>query len=64
MPMDHKKVEAIRHLVWHCLSPHTAEAAGLSLAQLQQFAAFGLMLSEAQLNALARYLNVEHGVSR
>ena len=33
--MDRSKIEAIRHLVWHCLSPHTAEFAGLTLGQLQ-----------------------------
>ena len=62
--MDSSKIEAIRHLVWHCLSPHTATAADLTLSQLQQFAANGLMLSEAQLNALARHLRVSHGVSK
>ena len=61
--MDRSKVKAIRHLVWHCLSPHTADAAGLTLSQLQQFAANGFMPSEAQLNALARHVRVEQGLS-
>jgi len=60
--MNSSKIEAIRHLVWHCLSPHTAAAAGLTLSQLQQFAAHGFMPSEAQLNALSRYLRVEQGL--
>ena len=60
--MDSSKIKAIRHLVWHCLSPHTAEAAGLTLSQLQQFAASGFTPSEAQLNALARYLRIEQGL--
>ena len=54
--MDSSRIKAIRHLVWHCLSPHTAAAAGLTLSQLQQFAAISFTPSEEQLNALARYL--------
>jgi hypothetical protein len=60
--MDSIKIKAIRHLVWHCLSPHTAEFAGMTLAQLQQFAAGAFTPSEAQLNSLARYLRIEQGL--
>ena len=62
--MDNSKIEAIRHLVWHCLSPHVAAAAGLTLSQLQQFAAKGFTPSEEQLNALSRHLRIEHGLAR
>ena len=62
--MDSIKIKAIRHLVWHCLSPHTAEFAGLTLSQLQQFAAGAFTPSEEQLRALARYLRIEQGLVR
>ena len=30
------KAEAVKNRIWHSLSPETAAAAGLSLAELQQ----------------------------
>ena len=57
--MNSSKIKAIRQLAWHCLSSHTAEFAGLTLSQLQQFAAGGFTPSEEQLNSLARYFRIE-----
>jgi len=50
--------EAVRRRVWHALSPHTAEAAGVSLATLQQFITGSASLSEQQIGDLARYFGM------
>ena len=44
----------LRDRVWLSLSPQTANAAGMTLAQLQQFTLGGYSPTQVQLNALAR----------
>ena len=52
------KAEAVKNRIWHSLSPETAAAAGLSLAELQQVIAGTVTLSEQQINALARHFGI------
>jgi hypothetical protein len=51
-------VEIVRKRAWHSLSPQTAAAAGMSLAQLQQFVAGGFHPTPEQIEALARRLGL------
>ena len=50
--------QRVRHRVWFSISPQTAEAAGLTIPQLQQFAGGMKTLTSAQVAALARCLGV------
>ena len=52
------KAEAVKNRIWHSLSPETAAAAGLSLAELQQVIAGTVTLSEQQIHALARHFGI------
>ena len=52
------KAEAVKNRIWHSLSPETAAAAGLSLAELQQVIAGTVTLSEQQINELARHFGI------
>ena len=54
--------DTIRRRVRHSLSPHTADAAGMTSPQLQQFAASAYTPSDEQLAALARYFRMEEGL--
>jgi hypothetical protein len=50
--------KAVRDRLWLSLSPETAEAAGVSLATLQQFL-IGESLSDQQIQKLARHFGIE-----
>jgi|RhiMetStandDraft_4_1073278.scaffolds.fasta_scaffold7120843_1 hypothetical protein len=51
-------IKAIRDRLSHALSPQTAEAAGMSLAELQQFVAGSFHPIPEQIERLARQLGV------
>ena len=52
-------LKKIRDRAWHSISPETAAAAGMSLAELQQFAAGAYTPSDEQIRTLARLLKFE-----
>jgi hypothetical protein len=54
-PTDVKK---LRDRAWHSLSPATSDAAGMTLADLQQFAGGSFHPSPEQLRVLARLFNI------
>ena len=51
-------IKAIRNRLWHALSPETALAAGMSLAQLQQFVAGAYTPAPEQIEQLARHMGL------
>ena len=51
-------VLSIRKRAWHYLSPEVAACAGLSLAQLQQFVAGTVTLTDDQLRDLATRMGI------
>jgi hypothetical protein len=50
-----RDLKYLRDRVWHSLSPQTADAVGLTLADLQQFCIGSFHPDEAQLFSLNRY---------
>lgn len=52
-------IRFIRKMAYHYLSHTTAQAADMSLQQLQQFIAGSFQPTEAQLAALARRMGIE-----
>jgi hypothetical protein len=51
-------VEIVRKRAWHSLSPDTAAAGDMSVAQLQQFLLNGFTPSQEQIAALARHFGI------
>jgi hypothetical protein len=58
MPNSITTKEAVRRRVWHALSPQTAEATGLSIAQLQQLVVGAYAPTSEQIERLANHLGL------
>jgi hypothetical protein len=55
MPVN---VKTVRDRAWHSLSPQTAAAAGMTLAQLQQFVAGSFHPTPEQIETLSRHMGL------
>jgi hypothetical protein len=51
-------INAVRERAWHYLTPEVAACAGLTLAELQQFVAGAVSLSDQQLECLAHRMGL------
>lgn len=52
-------IRFIRKMAYHYISPTTAQAANMTLHELQQFVAGSFFPTDEQLAALARRMNIE-----